>query len=425
MHVRSASGKSIALGLMAASVIFLVGAGPGPGPPSNHTPIPKITLSNRSPATPPYACPNTVTMTDIYADAVIWYSTTGTPVAGASGTHQYTGPFAVNASETVTAMAIAPGYLPSENVQAAFDCPTPSGPPWLLVCAPNTLPPPPTFNPPPAQNSAEACPSNVTVQATAGSTVYLTTNGQAPSPGGPSYTGAPISVTPGETLQAIACYKKSPPAATCCSAPVAKATYQCAPPPAYDTIQFAIQTGADNADAGLEIDAQFAGNAFCLKQSNQSSLPALAPCQGSNQNAPKWNNGQTVTICSDVGGTTEATPQCHGPLPLTSPLPGTSPVPAVQIMTRQTSCGLSCNNWDLQGIQVVLSNSKGSLPPITRLYGSITSTNWNSSNCIARLKAPSNATTISFTITGTPSMTYVDGTASEQGEATSCTNNGD
>jgi hypothetical protein len=423
MHVRSAVEKIIALALMATSLVLLEGAGPPPGPPSNPTPIPKITVANRNPATSPYACPNTVTMADIYAGAVIWYSTTGNPVVGAAGTHQYTGPFAVNESETVTAMAIAPGYLQSQNVQATFACPVVQGPPWLVACAASTLPPPPTFTPSTAlENSGAPCPTNVTVAAIAGSTVYLTTNGEAPSPGGPSYSGAPIAVTPGETLKAIACYKKPLPDATCCSA-AATATYACAPPPSYDTIQFVLQTGDDNADAGLEIDAEFAGNSFCLKQSNQSSLPAAAPCQGSNPNAPAWGDGAGVVICSAQGGTTATTPQCHGLLALTSPLPGTSPVPAVQIITRQTSCGLSCNNWDLQGIQVVLSNSKGSLPPITRLYGAILATSWNSSNCIARLKTPPNATTISFTITGTPSMTYADGT--EQGEATTCTNNGD
>jgi hypothetical protein len=424
MQVRSARAKFIALALLATSVVFLEGAAPPPGPPSTHTPIPTIVPSNGKPSTSPYACPNTVTMADINKSAIIWYSTTGNPVAGAAGTYQYTGPLQVNQSETVTVMAIAPGLLQSQYVQATFACPVVSGPPWLLACAPGTLPPPPTFNPSTVlENSGAPCPTNVTVHAAAGSTIYLTTNGQSPSPAGPAYTGAPFSVTPGETLKAIACYKKPVPDATCCSA-AATVIYACAPPPSYDTIQFVIQTGDDGADAGLEIDAAFAGNSFCLKQSNQSSLPALAPCQGSNPNAPAWVNGQGVVICSDTGGTTAGTPQCHGPVALMSPLPGTSAVPAVQISIRQTSCSLSCNNWDIQGIKVTISNSKGSLPPITRTYGSIISTSWTSSNCIARLKAPPNATTISFTITGTPSMTYFDGTASEQGEATSCANNG-
>lgn len=199
----------------------------------------------------------------------------------------------------------------------------------------------------------------------------------------------------------------------------------------YDQVTFQIQTGNDNADSNLEIYAGFADaggilnfntlspgqNAFCLKESTGIGY---GPCQFG-PNAPTFNNGQIVTV---------------GPLSMPTPLSPSSPaaVPVMFLSILQPLCGSNssglipapCSNWDLQAITATLSASKGIAAPFTRTYGTfLQHGGWTDSNCIARLKAPPNATTIAFTLTGTPSMTYVDGTSSEQGHATACKNNGD
>jgi len=354
-----------------------------------QAPTPVITPQNLTSATQPYVCPNVVTISDANSNAVIYYKLNGTPVPNASGTIDYStsGPFAINGSSnvTVTAMATAPQLTQSNYATADFSCPT--------------APPPPTFTPMPV--NGEVCPINVTVNGT-GAATYATTNGQTPSITNNIYNGSPLTVRAQETISAITCT-----AAQLCSA-VATATYTCSAPVqhGYNTVGFTIQTGNDNADQNLDIEATFAGTSICLKATNNLPNGFSAPCAYSN--APTWNNGQQVTIPTTT---------------LNSLVPAGA-IPMMSISAKQGGCSLSCSNWDLQAITINLTDSTGFLPPITTTYGTFIGSGWNDNNCIARLKAPSNATTITFSLTGTPSMTYADGNSSERGQATTCKNNG-
>jgi len=402
------------------------------GCPPTSTPSPFITPTITPPTTSPFACPNTVSMSDLNGAATIYYSTTGIPVANASGTVNFnqTGVFQVNGPGlvTVTAMAKAPGLSQSPYVTATFSCPA--------------LPQPPTFTP--APTAQETCPLNVQVNAAAGTNIVVSNNGQAPSATNNVYAGSPpssqsVPAPNGETLEAIACT-----AGLLCSAP-ASATYTCPvpPPPAtFDTIDMLIQTGNDNADQNLEILALMSGEGqttptgftgagtLCLKPSNDSSLPGTAAmgtwgdCMNGNSNAPSWGNGFVFDLTNSAG---------LGPIRLRHPVtPQQLSTATMEISATQSGCSLSCSNWDIQDIIVSFSDSTGRLSPTTLAIGTFVGSGWNSNNCVARLKAPPNATTIRFGLgnssQGTPPppimyLFYADGNEANQNAI--CTDNGD
>jgi hypothetical protein len=147
-----------------------------------------------SPAAGTYSSAQSVTLTDATTGATIYYTTNGTAPTTAST--KYTGAIAVSSDETLEAMATAPGYGQSPVATAAYtiDAATP-------VMAPA------------AGNYASAQSVTIT-DATAGATIYYTTNGTAPTTASTKYTGA-ITVASDETIEAIATasgYGQSPAA---------------------------------------------------------------------------------------------------------------------------------------------------------------------------------------------------------------------
>jgi len=97
----------------------------------------------------------------------------------------YKSPVAVSESETLTAVATAPGYLNSEVVTAKYD-----------ITAPPAAPP--TFNPPAgAYTTAQTVSLSTT---TAGASIYYTINGVNP----PLLYSTPITVSQTETINAYA-----------------------------------------------------------------------------------------------------------------------------------------------------------------------------------------------------------------------------
>jgi hypothetical protein len=406
----------------AFSVVWL-----GCGPTS--TPSPTITPAITSP-TQPYACPNTVTMSDPNIAATIFYSDTGIPSPGAAGTKNYnqTGVFQVNGPGlvTVTAMAQAPSLSQSPFVTATFSCPPP--------------PPPPTFTPMPT--ALETCPLSVLVNATAGTSIVVSNNGQPPSPTNNVYAGSPPSTqtvpAPGpETLQAIACSSGG-----LCSAPTS-ASYACAPPPppdTFDTIDIALQTGNSPATQRLEVIAIFELPKtlfwnLCLKPSNDSSLQSggagvgqWSACANGASSAPTWLKGMGWDLTAAAG---------IGPIKLPTPLTQKQLLNSnmtMQFALLQSGCpafSSSCN-WDIQEVTVTFSDSTNKLTPTSLTMGSFITSGWNDDNCIAKLKAPPNATTVQFGLNNqsqlTPPimyLTYVDGTSAEQGAVATCKDNGD
>jgi len=106
--------------LVGFSCLFLTLAGCSTGGAKSGNPItPQATDAPAfSPAAGSYASAQTVTITDTTAGAAIYFTTNGT-VPTASST-SYTGPIKVSSSETLMAVAIAPGYASSAVARAAY-----------------------------------------------------------------------------------------------------------------------------------------------------------------------------------------------------------------------------------------------------------------------------------------------------------------
>src|SRR5262249_51769822 len=147
------------------------------------------TITTTAPATPTfspgagtYNTPQSVTISDTTAGAVIYYTTDGTTPTTSSP--QYSGPISVAVSTTIKAIAVSNSV--SSNVGTAT---------YTLQAAT------PTFNPPAGTYSSS---QSVTISdASSGVTIYYTTNGSTPTTSSTVYTG-PITVSLTETVKAIA-----------------------------------------------------------------------------------------------------------------------------------------------------------------------------------------------------------------------------
>jgi sugar lactone lactonase YvrE len=132
-----------------------------------------------------YTSAQSVTIADATAGAVIYYTTNGTTPSTAST--KYAGAIAVSASETIEAIAVATGYTTSAIASAAYTIVPPAATPTFSV----------------ASGTYPTAQSVTIADATAGATIYYTTNGTAPTTASTKYAGSiPVSAT--ETLEAIA-----------------------------------------------------------------------------------------------------------------------------------------------------------------------------------------------------------------------------
>jgi hypothetical protein len=150
-----------------------------------------------------YSTAQTVTISDTTSGALIFYTTDGT--APTTSSTIYSVPITVSASEKLQAVAVLTGYGNSAVASAAYT---------IQVATP-------TFSP--AAGSYTSAPTVTISDATSGSgtspvTIYYTTNGSTPTTASTVYSG-PITVTPPETLEAIAV------AAGCTNSAVASAAY--------------------------------------------------------------------------------------------------------------------------------------------------------------------------------------------------------
>jgi LysM repeat protein len=140
-----------------------------------------------SPAAGTYTSAQSVTISDATAGATIYYTTNGTTPTTSSS--MYSGAITVSATETLEAIAVESGYTNSSAATAAY-----------TISASSTLPAP-TFSP---AAGTYTSPQSVTINdATAGATIYYTTNGTTPTTSSSVYSGA-ITVSATETLEAIA-----------------------------------------------------------------------------------------------------------------------------------------------------------------------------------------------------------------------------
>jgi hypothetical protein len=129
-----------------------------------------------------YIGSQSVTISDATSGATIYYTTNGTTPTTSST--EYTGPITVSATETVEAIAALSGYTSSTVGSAAYT---------ILLATPTFFPAAGTYT----------GSQSVTISATAGASIYYTTNGATPTASSTEYTGA-ISVSATETIEAIA-----------------------------------------------------------------------------------------------------------------------------------------------------------------------------------------------------------------------------
>jgi N-acetylneuraminic acid mutarotase len=138
------------------------------------------------PAAGTYSLAQSVTITDSTTGATIYYTTNGTTPTASSTV--YTGAISVSATETIEAIAIASGFSNSAVASAAYT---------INLAAAAT----PVISP--AAGSYSSAQSVTITDATAGATIYYTTNGTTPTASSAVYSGA-ISVSTTETIEAIA-----------------------------------------------------------------------------------------------------------------------------------------------------------------------------------------------------------------------------
>jgi fibro-slime domain-containing protein len=126
-----------------------------------------------------------VTLSHTAADATMYYTTDGSEPTVKSA--KYTGPFAVSATTTVKAIAVRPGYRPSEAVSQTYTR-------METVATPTADPPGRTFTDPIRV---------VLTDATPGAVIHYTLNGQIPDSTSPVYSG-PIAIAATTTVMARA-----------------------------------------------------------------------------------------------------------------------------------------------------------------------------------------------------------------------------
>ena len=160
-----------------------------------------------------YLGTQTISLSDTTSGASIFYTLDGTtPNTTAGGsTLSYTSPISVTSTKTINALATANGFTPSAVASATYTIESQVAPP--------------TFSPAAGTFTSAV---SVSISAPAGTTIYYTTNGTAPTHSSAVYS-TPIPVSSTETIQAIATESGF------FDSTVAIATYTIAPPAAIPT----------------------------------------------------------------------------------------------------------------------------------------------------------------------------------------------
>ena len=176
---------------------------------ATYTMYPKTATPVLSLASGTYNSAQTVTIADATSGAVIYYTTNGSTPTTSSA--KYSGPITVSTTETVNAVALATGYLTSPLASATYTISSASAGSGSTSES-GTLPAP-TFSV--AAGTYTSAQTVSITDATAGATIYYTTNGTAPTTSSTKYTG-PLTVSTTETIETIAVasgYTNSPIAA--------------------------------------------------------------------------------------------------------------------------------------------------------------------------------------------------------------------
>ena len=234
-----------------------------------------------SPAAGTYSSAQTVSISDSTAGAAIYYTTNGTTPT--TGSTKYSGPLTVSSTETVEAIAVASGYTDSAVATATYTINVP-------VAATPTITP--------GTGTYSAIQSVTISDATAGATIYYTTDATTPTAASTTYSGA-ITVSGTETIEAIAV------ASGYTTSTVATATY---------TIDISnVTTITTNANGNITsippangtANATFTyNNANRLASVTGTPLAATFVYDWAGQRFSKTDNGSTPSIYSYAQGGT-------------------------------------------------------------------------------------------------------------------------
>ena len=180
-----------------------------------NSPVAKATYTITPPAATPtfspvagtYPSARQVTISDSTKGATIYYATNATPTTSST---KFSTAIPVNATETLEAIAIAPGYSVSNVGTASFTIETPATTPVIS----------------PAAGTYDSAQPVTITDTTPNAVIYYTTNGTSPTTASTKYGGAftvsasatveAIAIAPGydPSLVATAKYVITPPAAT-------------------------------------------------------------------------------------------------------------------------------------------------------------------------------------------------------------------
>jgi len=148
-------------------------------------PYPQVATPTATPGAGVVAAGSTVTLSTATAGASIYYTTDGTNPS--TGSTLYTVPISINANVTIKAIAVKSGMIDSDILTANYTV-------MDKVATPTATP----------VAGAVAAGTTVTLStATAGASIYYTTDGTNPSSGSTLYT-VPISINVNVTIKAIA-----------------------------------------------------------------------------------------------------------------------------------------------------------------------------------------------------------------------------
>ena len=244
-----------------------------------------------SPVAGTYTSAQTVIITTGSPSAAIYYTTDGTtPTPGSA---LYTGPIAVAATQTVKAIATAPGLAQSQAQALAANGSTASG----VSSAAYTITLPaaaPTFSI--AAGTYTSAQTVAVSTTTPSATIFYTTNGSAPTTSSPVYSG-PITVSTTETLQVIAT------ATSYSSSAVGSATY---------TITLASAAPAFSVAAGTYTSAQ----TVAISTTTMPSATIFYTTNGSTPttNSPAYSGPITVATTETLKAIATATGYSTSPV---------------------------------------------------------------------------------------------------------------
>jgi hypothetical protein len=225
----------------------------------------------------------TVTITDSITPSTIYYTTDGSMPTPAS--NLYTGPFSITASQTITAIASASGYLQSAPSTATFSSTANAANPVFVLAA----------------GEYSGTQSVAITDSSAGSAIYYTVDGSTPTSSSNLYTG-PITVSVSETIQAIATAPSLQPSA------VVASTYQI--DPVY-TIDF--RQGFSEAQGAIQFNGSTDLDDFRLQLTNGGTNEASSAFYATPVNIQQFTTDFTFQLSNPAGDGFTFTIQNNGP----------------------------------------------------------------------------------------------------------------